>query len=284
MTEDVGMNRGKSILLAVRVPDSVEYCRGMGIDIERWLREGLVDLLTTTCYFRLNPWEYSVELGHRYGVPVYASLSESRVNEKVDGRDGEFTRQGNIQSYRARAMEAWHAGVDGIYLFNFFDPKRAEWKELGDPKTLAGLDKLYFVMVRRGPAEKGYVGWLAGCPALQNRTILTPQDPRQVRRGTPATLDLRVGDDLGHAAWRGRPPTVTLHLRVQGLKKADDADVRLNGQRLEKGTLTEDRLVYSVPRDLVRRGANRVEVGTQAEAPTATGWTLYDMALSIKRQ
>jgi len=68
MTEDEGIKRGKPILIAVRVPDSVEYCRGIGLDIERWLKEGLVDLLITTCYFRLNPWEYSVELGHRYGV------------------------------------------------------------------------------------------------------------------------------------------------------------------------------------------------------------------------
>lgn len=284
MTEDEGMRRGKPILLAVRVPDSVDYCRGIGIDLERWLRDGLVDLLTTTCYFRLNPWEYSVELGHRYGVPVYASLSESRVNEKVDGKDGEFTRHGNIESYRARAMEAWHAGVDGIYLFNFFNPRRAEWKELGDPKTLAGLDKLYFVTCRNGPPEKGYVGWLAGCPALQNRTILTPQDPRQIRRGSPATLDLRVGDDLGDAAWGGKPPTVTLHLRVKGLRAAADADVKLNGRPLENGTLTEDRLVYPVPHERVLRGANHVVVGTRAEASSAADWTLYDMALSIKRK
>jgi hypothetical protein len=298
MTMDEGMRRGKPILVAVRIPDSVEYCRGMGIDIERWLREGYVDLMTTTCYFQLNPWEYSVELGHRYGVPVYAGLSESRVKEKVDGKDGGFTRHvtnqsygaratigtGNIENYRARAMEAWQAGVDGIYLFNLFDPQRAEWKELGDPKTLAGLDKIHFVSVRRGPPEKGYVGWLAGGPALQNRTILTPEDPRKIGRGTPATFDLRVGDDLGDAAWGGTPPAVTLQLRTKGLRAAPDAEVRLNGHRLEDGTLTEDHLVYAVSRDHVRRGANRVEVRIPAESLSSVEWTLYDMALRIRKE
>jgi len=28
----------------------------MGLDVERWLGEGLVDILITTCYFRLSPW------------------------------------------------------------------------------------------------------------------------------------------------------------------------------------------------------------------------------------
>jgi hypothetical protein len=158
MTLDEGMKHGKPLLIAVRVPDSVEYCRGIGLDIERWLREGLVDVLITTCYFRLNPWEYSVELGHRYGVPVYASLSESRVNEKVHGEVGEFTRDWNTESYRARAMEAWHAGVDDICMFNIFNPNRPQWRELGDPKTLEGLDKLTFVTCRNGNPNM----WLDG--------------------------------------------------------------------------------------------------------------------------
>lgn len=42
------------MIVAVRVPDSVEYCRARGFDIERWLFEGLVDLLIATCYFQLN--------------------------------------------------------------------------------------------------------------------------------------------------------------------------------------------------------------------------------------
>ena len=265
MTVEEGMKRGKPILIAVRVPDSVEYSRGIGLDIERWLSEGLVDILITTCYFRLNPWEYSVELGHRYGVPVYASLSESRVNEKVEGEDGEFTRQWNTLSYRARAMEAWQAGVDGIYMFNFFNPNRPEWRELGDPKTLAGLDKLYFVTCRNYNPNM----WLAGGAALQNRTILTPANPAEIGRGAPAVFDLRVGDDLSGDALADRTVALTLHLRVQGLKEASEADVRLNGHRLENGTLTGDRLVYPVAPEWVRRGANRVEAGLRAQAEPA---------------
>ena len=79
MTEEAGCRRGRPILVSMRVPDSVGFCRDMGFDLRGGSGEGLVDMLITTCYFRLNPWEYSVELGHKYGVRVYPCLSDSRV-------------------------------------------------------------------------------------------------------------------------------------------------------------------------------------------------------------
>ncbi len=37
MTEEVAQLRGKPILLAVRVPDSTEYAKACGLDVETWL-------------------------------------------------------------------------------------------------------------------------------------------------------------------------------------------------------------------------------------------------------
>ena len=71
------------LLISVRVPDSVGFCRAIGLDLERWLAEDLIDMLVVGGYFRLQPWEESVALGHRYGVPVYAGLSESRVGKRA---------------------------------------------------------------------------------------------------------------------------------------------------------------------------------------------------------
>ena len=144
MTEEVGLQRGRPLLIAVRVADSVGFDRDMGLDIERWLQEGLVDILVTTGYFRLNPWEYSVGLGHRYDVPVHPCLSDSRV------RGESRFRRASTESYRGRAMNAWAAGADGIHLFNLFNPSSAVFREVGDPEALATLDKLYFVTVRDG--------------------------------------------------------------------------------------------------------------------------------------
>ena len=142
MTEEVGIERGRPILVAVRVPDSVGFCRDMGFDIEKWMREGLVDILITTCYFRLNPWEYSVELGHKYGVPVYPCLSDSRVRGETRFRRSsvrELPRPGHECVDRRGRRSA---------PVQPFDPNAAIWKEIGDPEALATMDKLYFVNVR----------------------------------------------------------------------------------------------------------------------------------------
>ena len=42
MSEREGMKRGKPIMVAIRVPDSVEYCKEIGIDLETWMEKGEV--------------------------------------------------------------------------------------------------------------------------------------------------------------------------------------------------------------------------------------------------
>src|SRR5437763_8736349 len=82
MTEELGRKRKRPILLAIRVPDSVEYCKWIGLDLQAWLSDGLVDILVAGGYTQLNPWDYSVTLGHNYVVNVYPSLDEPRVRDE----------------------------------------------------------------------------------------------------------------------------------------------------------------------------------------------------------
>ncbi len=144
MADRRAAERGRPLLIAVRVPDSVEYCSGIGIDLVRWLGEDLVDLLVVGGYFQLNPWETSVALGRKYGVPVYPSLDDPRFKNP----ESQKLRTSDA-CYRGRALEAWTAGADGVYLFNFFDPHSPLLKELGDPKKLAELEQLYPAGARR---------------------------------------------------------------------------------------------------------------------------------------
>ena len=116
VAEEVGLRRGRPLLVAVRVPDSVQYARRVGLDLEAWMREGLVDIMIGSGYFRLNPWQEWVALGEPYGVAMAAGLSESRTG----GEDERFGR-GRAETYRARAMQAWRAGVDAVYIFNIYN-------------------------------------------------------------------------------------------------------------------------------------------------------------------
>ena len=264
MTEDVGIKRERPILVAIRVPDSVGFCRDMGFDVERWMREGLIDILITTCYFRLNPWEYSVELGHKYGVPVYPCLSDSRVRGETR------FRRGSGESYRGRAMNAWTAGADGLHLFNHFDPDAPMWKEIGDPDALAVMDKLYFVNVRDDDPRR----FLATGREYRTVPVVGPSHPRLITAAEPVTLEIGIGDDIPAARSRGYKPRVALHLEVPSIKNVEQLHVKLNGTELTGGLLNEGWVDYSVPPDSVRQGTNEVEIAVDPSALRPDDWSV----------
>lgn len=264
MTEEVGMARGRPILIAVRVPDSMEFNRDMGLDVERWMKEGLFDLLVTTCYFRLNPWEVSVEWGHAHGVAVYPCLSDSRVKGETR------FRRASLESYRGRAMNAWAAGADGIHVFNHFNPTSAVFREIGDPGGMAARDKLYFATVRDGSANR----WLAGGEKYRAVPLIGPGHPARISPAAPLSVELWIGEDVEAARAAGGEPVATLHLEIPGLSNPAGARVTFNGRVLE-GTIKGDWLDCPLPIDAIRRGRNRVDV---ALAPLGEAgedeWTL----------
>ena len=260
MTEEVGAARGRPILVAVRVPDSVDYCRDMGFDLPRWLEEGLVDLLATTCYFQLNPWSYSVALGHKHGVPVYPSLSESRVVGQ-----SRFSRA-SVECYRGRAANAWLAGADGMYLFNFFDVSSSRspvLRDIGDAKELQFKDKLYFVTVRDGNPNS----YLAGGDRFLSVPILGPGHPKTITPGAPLKVNLTIGEDVAAARQAGREPKLECHVQMPLLRRPEQVAVKFNGQVLSGGKLSRGWLDLPLPPDCVRRGENEVEIAMGPQPP-----------------
>lgn len=250
MTEARGMARGRPILVAIRVPDSLEFCRDLGFDLQRWLEDGLLDMLITTCYFRLNPWKYSVELGHRYGVSVYPCLSDSRTRGET-----RFHRN-SPESNRGRAADAWLAGADGIHVFNLFDPRSPVWREVGDRQKLRTMSKIYFVADRDGRPGS----WLKGGEKYQNLTIFGPGHAKAVRSSQALKLPVTIGDDLAWAQQAGHKPAATCHLEMPGLKRPEQVLVTFNGRRLPGGKLSHGWLDLDVPVACVKPGENSVEI------------------------
>lgn len=261
MTEKVGLKRGRPFLISVRVPDSVEFDREMGLDIERWLADGLVDILVTTGYFRLNSWETSVALGHKYGAAVYPCLSDSRVRGQA-----RFYR-GSTQSYRGRAANAWAAGADGIHLFNYFNPKAPVWKEIGSPKTLTGLEKLFFVTVRDGVPDS----WLSGGSQYSHVPVLTPSHPLLLDPDSPESVPIVIGEDFAASRAAGWTPNVTLHVRMLGRVSPNRLELSLNGRTLGNGIAKGDWLDYALEPGSLRRGKNDIGLRLRPRAkPDAT--------------
>ena len=275
MTDEEGIKKGRPILLAVRVPDSVEYCRDCGMDLERWLNEDLTDILIAGDSFQLNPWEYSVRLGHKYRVPVYACLADVRINLKDAGGQkeaagllGAFYRDSK-ESIRGRAMQAWQAGVDGIYMFNHFDPDAFFWREIGDPQTMLTKKKTYFI----SPLGLGFpspASFLRGGEDFRQVPVISPDvAPMPVSGKEKTRLLLSVGEDLTAAGKAGFEPLIKCHFWTKGLAEGDKLQVTLNGSLLDNPTLSDDWLEYAVAPPHLKKGDNLFELTSQPAAGPA---------------
>ena len=201
--------RSHGKLLSVRVPDDVGYSRFLGLDVEDWLRTGLIDLLCTTGYVQLNDWEYSCRLGHRYGVPVYASLDEIRPSNA-----GKVAPERNRpEVMRARVCDALGQGCDGILFFNYiFDsdvskPDVRQRHELirqaSDPSLLAASPRCYYASYRGiGTIAGGapYHRWFQQICTLTPVSPVAVQGERDIRMfiasaAGNATVRILVDDD-----------------------------------------------------------------------------------------
>jgi hypothetical protein len=105
MMDEVGMKRGRPILLTARIPPRPEQSRGIGLDPVTWAKEGLIDFVVVAHFLR-NDHPLHIEAYRDLfppDFPVYGSI------EVAWHKDG----------FRRVAHRLWQDGADGIALFNF---------------------------------------------------------------------------------------------------------------------------------------------------------------------
>ena len=262
--------KDKPILLSVRILPTLELNRRFGFDIERWLKDGTIDLITVGGGY--DPFTASVsgkemiDFGHAYDVPVYACLSRSGFQHAGFAATGEWEAFDGIEHWRAAAANAWAAGADGITTFNLFpsdpDPRlegtdpssfaRLVWSEIGDPQVLAGKDKLYCI-------EN-----LAWCPTVgfMRRTI--PQDDRLpviLQKRQTIERILPVGDDLKKSK---NIQSTRLRIRLSELAAGDVLEVWINSQLVNMTPEKPSWLVGEVDPSVLKKGSNILAVTYQA--------------------
>lgn len=138
----VAEDRGSPILFYIRVPDSPEFCRRIGIDLERWLSMGLVDGVISGDYFLLSPLEEFAAFCHQYNVPYFPCFERRRIELDVEGKTNSASMSVSVEPelWQREALNAWDAGVDGIYIFNRPSVGAKVLKmHLGEPEKLRML-------------------------------------------------------------------------------------------------------------------------------------------------
>lgn len=169
--DKIGAERGRPVGLMIRTVFGQDRLAHGGMDLQRWISEGLMDFLVMTnlsndCNLDVQPW---LGLCQKKGIAFYAAAEGGPWIDKRNFHDifpnpdspphnwvFRQTPEDKILRARAVAQNMLAQGVDGIYLFNqvprpianeYFDPlgPRPEqpMSEWGSLETLRGLDKQY---------------------------------------------------------------------------------------------------------------------------------------------
>ena len=183
----------------------------------------------------------------------------------------------NIETYRARAMNVWASGADGIQIFNCFDPTHPLWRELGSPETLRGLTKHYYCTYLGPRMTKGY---LVGGGKYVRVPTLCPYAPVSLDPGQTHATTVNIGEDVNSGSGKDSPLRITLRLQVNGLSSPTAMTVNLDGTPLGIGTLKDDWLEFDVAAESVKQHENRVDIGLSKNAEAAL--SVRDLMVSVE--
>jgi len=250
---EIGRQRSRPYLLAIRVPDTPAIARRSGLDVETWLREGLIDLLIVGGGYmpysgRLKEF---VDLAHEHKVDAYPCVNHCRGPVKMRGLASNFQALGG----------------DGFYLFNFTRVTgRAvvpEWgiadmislHEIGSAETLHGKEKTFLADTGE---RRFYIGY----------SNLESQFPVSILGGRAA--ELFVGDDVGEAEKDGSLKELRLEVSVAGVAPGEQIAIKLNGVAVPPKSITragETEFKAFPAAALVRRGVNDVSFAPGIDSP-----------------
>lgn len=252
--DEIGRKRGRPIVLATRLADTPEKSMQLGLDSPTWLKEGLLDVLIAGQGFAPwgGAWKKYAELAETYDVPLYPAFDGSMIYH--------FPK---VELMRGAAMSFWYNRASGIYLFNPFfavDTKTfsaqtvyGDFKRIGSPTTLVGVDKAYRADSIRPGLEVAFT-W----SSTSNADMPLPVQLSEV----PAAVPLEVGEDFSSSPV-GRRRELRLRLQSVPAYPLEMLRVRLNNLSLSNGETTGDGWVeFPIDCPPLRSGTNQVSVAS----------------------
>ena len=228
--DEIGEERGKGLDLMVRVPATIERCEHLGLDIREWIAEGLIDLVVAGGGMVPieMPMREFVEVAEGTGTLIYGCLEAYRPAVEE-------------MTLRAIAARYWDAGVDGLYLFNFYSMPQS-WKRdvlgrLYDKEGLRRLDKMYDTDDRERfqPTSHLHFAFLNAIPRAQ-----LPVTLRQTVTGNGVVVEMDIAEQFDDAKANRALGSCSLGLLFEHLSAEDEIEVLLNSTLLDSGRRSSD--------------------------------------------
>ncbi len=219
---DRARRRGRPIEIAVRIPETLDWCLEGGFEVPTWVSEDLVDLIILGQGLTELPTlaEFRKLMSGRQ-LPIYPCLYPY----------GNGYRMSPDEVVRGSAANLWRDGADGLYTFNwfFYGPWRKHLlNEIADPQLLAQKNKHYTAVQRFEVAP-----FEPGADVVRYNTSMkaaTVPFDLKVDEGT-RIVSITVADDCTSKS--KRPRRAELWIAVDYADEGDILEVSLNGERLK---------------------------------------------------
>ena len=226
MLDDEARNKGRRLLLGVRVPETVDECRDCGLDLPTWITAGILDYASpgNSMYSNHNArWEEFSRLAEGTacrllpGVMPFCSATDARsdtvpwalqpgtgesgTRDHVAFQSRVCLRPMTADNYRALANNMYGAGADGVSSFNFqeqytgnliggFPGELALLRELKDPEAIKARHRTYLFRSMLGGVDYHGAPGMASTGAMKDDRIVLSREAPGVRK----EYRLRGGD------------------------------------------------------------------------------------------
>ena len=265
--DEAGRRRGRHLGLAARCPTGLAGCDAIGLDVETWVRDGLLDVLipspTRTNKFEtdLRPltaishgtdcqvlagvdtvmpnqtWEQvrALQAEDRPGTPSAADSEDDRLlatsRHRVEGKRGVLEGM-PLNLWRALAANAYLDGADGLYVFNLWDQVARHGRHLDGAILRDGRSPEALARCDKLYAlDFEIAGVGVGHPHAH---LAQPASlPLVLAEGEPVELHLKVADALTEVP-EADLDEVRLHVLMVNLTPVDRLRVQLNGQDIDR--------------------------------------------------
>lgn len=279
LTDEVGQQRGRPILIASIVPDNLQLAKNVGLDVATWIREDLIDIVIPGLgYAPLSlPVGQFVDLARPYGVQVYPCINRKaplKVSESLVS-----------EGFRGIASNWFRDGADGLFLWNLGTPFEyktgdelatirnryyAALPHLGDPDEMLYRDKLHGT---DGPVLSYYY-----------HITSTPTLPLNLPPKKTVWVDFKVADNIQAASLAGKLESLILTVGFDRPIEPDQLRLQFGSTVLENVELAMNDILKSrLTPDLVKQGVNRFAVSfvTQDAAAEEKPLNLTEVRLQI---
>ena len=234
--------------LVIRIPADIDACHSVGLDVRRWIADGLVDVVVGETFGGPELLNHTsdlrplVEAAEGAATRVHAALHALVDSDRLHNATNEMLR--------AAASNYWAQGVDGFYLAYWFGywPYKAPFyeilREIPHPDIMAPKDKTYYIPTMTGRYPE---------PRLEPG--LTMQMPADLHVNQPVRLELPISDDLPRWDRTGRVHQVLLRFRVMNTTELDRLEFKLNGKPLPVRLLRTLNEMYRMSAPRYRTGS-----------------------------